>query len=207
MYHDDHAHMVAPGEQTMERRVLVRLPDPTRMQVKAKVSEEKIALVEPGVEASIALEAFPHAQLRGEVVRVSEFPEPESWHGASVKQYQTIVRVDDPLAGMRPGLTADVKLSLQRLDDQLQVPCQAVFRRGEQDYCISAEGGQWEARPVTLGPTNGKTVVIRSGLAEGEPVVLCAAAHRDDVELPREDGPKAGSSPSCDGLANAETSP
>ncbi len=184
LYHNDHAHLVAPGELTMERRVLVRLPDPRHMQVKALVTEDKIAAVQPGVKATIELEAFPHVLLDGEVVRVNEYPEPDSFMGSAVKKYQTIVRVNKPLPGMRPGLTAEVTFALAHLGDVIQVPRQAVFKHGEQDYCICVSNDRWEARPVTLGPSNGKTVVVRSGLEQGESVVLCPEAYRDKVELP-----------------------
>lgn len=184
LYHNDHAHLVAPGELTMERRVLVRLPDPRHMQVKALVTEDKIAIVQPGVKATIELEAFPHVLLDGEVVRVNEYPEPDSFMASAVKKYQTIVRVNNPLPGMRPGLTAEVTFSLHQLGDVIQLPRQAVFKHGDADYCICVSGERWEARPIVLGPSNGKTVVVRSGLAQGESVILCPEAYRDKVELP-----------------------
>jgi multidrug efflux pump subunit AcrA (membrane-fusion protein) len=184
LHHDDHSHMVAPGELTMERRVLVRLPDPRHMQVKAFVTEDKIAAVQPGVRATVELEAFPHIRLKGQVIRVNEYPEPDSFMGTAIQKYQTIVRIDDPIPGMRPGLTAQVSFSIQQFAEEIQVPCQAVFKHADQNYCICVEGDEWEVRPVTLGPTNGKMVVIREGLEEGQRVVLCAAAHRGEVGTP-----------------------
>ncbi len=204
LYHNDHAHLVAPGELTMERRVLVRLPDPRHMQVKALVTEDKIAAVQPGVKATIELEAFPHVLLDGEVVRVNEYPEPDSFMASAVKKYETIVRVNTPLPGMRPGLSAEVTFSLAQLGDAIQVPRQAVFKHGDQDYCLCVSGDQWEARPVTLGPSNGKTVVVRAGLAAGESVALCPEAYRDKVRLPPL-GPGTGPQESASGPRLAHT--
>lgn len=193
LYHNNHAHLVAPGELTMERRVLVRLPDPRHLQVKALVTEDKIAAVQPGVKATIELEAFPHVLLDGEVIRVHEYPEPDSFMASAVKKYQTIVRVNNPLPRLRPGLTAKVTFSLAQLDEVIQLPRQAVFKHGEQHYCICVSQGHWETRPISLGPSNGKTVVVRSGVAEGESVVLCPEAYRDKVHLPE---PTPGGRPS-----------
>jgi len=184
LHHNGHSHMIEPGESTFQNRVLVRLPDYRHMQVKARIEEDKIALVRTGLPVTIVLEAFPEVELPGEVVRINTYPEPESWHGSGIKEYETLVRVDSPLEGLRPGLSADVRIRVERLEDQLQVPCQAVFRHGERTYCIAAEGGGWEAREVTLGSTNGKAVVIAGGLEEGQSVVLNAASHRDRVALP-----------------------
>jgi len=184
LHHNDHSHMIEPGESTFQNRVLVRLPDYRHMQVKAKIEEDKIAMVRAGLPVTITLEAFPEVELPGEVVRISAYPEPDSWHGSGIKTYESTVRIDSPLKGLRPGLTADLRIRVERLEDQLQVPCQAVFRHGDRTYCIAADEGGCEAREVTLGSTNGKVVVIASGLEEGQSVVLNAASYRGQVALP-----------------------
>ena len=184
MFHNDHSHMVEPGETTHERRVLVRLPDYRRMQVQAKVAEEKIAFVKPGLPVTIKLEAFPEAKLRGKVVTVNEYPDMEDWHGPDVKQYKTTVAIETPVEGMRPGMTAEVTIHVERRERQLQVPFQAVLRHGKKPYCISLEGGRFLAQEVSLGPTNGVTTVIRGGLQEGQKVVLTPGFYRDKVDLP-----------------------
>ena len=184
MFHNDHTHMVEPGETTHERRVLVRLPDYRRMQVQAKIAEEKIAFVKPGLPVTIKLEAFPEVELRGKVVTVNEYPDMEDWHGPDVKQYKTAVAIDTPLEGMRPGMTAELRIHVQRLERQLQVPSQAVLRHGRKPYCISFDRGRFAAHEVSLGPTNGITTVIRAGLREGQRAVLTPGSYRDKVDLP-----------------------
>lgn len=184
MDHSTHWHMIAPGEETMERRVLARLPDPKHMQVEAKIEEDKIGLVRPGLAAIVELEAFPGKELRGEVARISEFPDPDEFLGSAIKKYETTIRIHEPLPGMRPGLTARVRVLLHRQDEQLQVPCQAVFKHGEKDFAILVNGGRWTAQEVAVGPNNGRNVIVHGGLSEGQEVLLGAAAHRDDVALP-----------------------
>jgi len=184
LFHYGHAHMIEPGELTLERRVLVRLPDFRHMQIVAKIDEDKIALVQPGQPATIHLEAFPDTVVRGTVAKINEFPEPETWLGSSVKQYKAIIRVQDLPRGSRPGMTAELTIHLQHLKNRLQVPCPAVFRHGDRDFCITYDGGRWKAREVSLGPNNGTNYVLRDGLNEGEQVVLGAAAHKAKVELP-----------------------
>lgn len=195
LFHHDHSHMVEPGEMVHERRVLVRLPDYRRMQVEAKIAEERIAFVKPGLPATIRLEAFPEAELRGKVVTVNEYPDMEDWRGPDVKQYKTAVAIDTPLEGMRPGMTAELRIHVQRLDRQLQVPCQAVLRHGGKPYCISFDRGRFGAHEVSLGPSNGITTVIRAGLREGQNVVLTPGSYRDEVDLPELPGAKAGVPP------------
>lgn len=176
--------IIAAGEQVRERQVLIRLPDPKKMQVVAKINEAKIAQVAVGMPAAVRLDAFPELELHGAVEKVSEFPVPTSWMGSSVKEYETMVRIQESPPGLRPGLTAEVRICVEQTPDVLQLPVQAIFEHGDKSYCVTADGGRWFAREVTIGSTNDKTVVVRGGVSEGEEVVLNAVAYREKVALP-----------------------
>lgn len=192
LFHNDHAHMVQPGELTMESRVLVRLPDFRKMQVAALVEEEKIALVRPGMAATVRLQAFPEVVLRGRVTKIDEYPVAEDWLRSAIKRYRTIIAIESAPPGTRPGMTAEARLHLHRLENPLQVPCPAVIRHGEKSYCILVKDGEFEAREVVLGPSNGVNFVVREGLREGDQVALAAAAHRDKIQLPKLKQPAPG---------------
>lgn len=184
LYHQGHSHMVEPGELTLEKRALVRLPDPHQMQIKALINEDRIAQVRQGASVTICLDAFPEQELRGKVLKVNEYPNPDNWFGPGVKQYEAIVSLDPSPLPLRPGLTADLKVCVTRLEDQLQVPCHAILEHGDKTYCISTDGYRMIAQEVVTGPSNGKFIVIKSGLEEGQEVVLGAATYRDKVALP-----------------------
>ncbi|MCD4726835.1 MAG: efflux RND transporter periplasmic adaptor subunit [Pirellulales bacterium] len=175
--------IIEAGEQARERQALIRLPDPKRMQVVAKINESKITLVKRGMPATVRLDAFPELELHGTVEKVDEFPVPTSFFGSSVKEYETTVRINESPPGLRPGLTAEVRIRAEYLPDVLLVPVQAVFEQDEKFYCVTGEGNRWYAREVTIGATNDKAVVVQGGLFEGEEVVLNAAAYREKVDL------------------------
>lgn len=180
--------MIDAGETVRERQVIIRLPDPKRMQVAAKVNEAKVALVAVGMPATVRLDAFPDMELKGTVEKVNEFPLPTSMFGSNVKEYETIVRIHEPKSGLppglRPGLTAEVHILVERRPGVLQVPVQAIFEHGGKCYCVTGEDGKWSATEVEIGSSNDKFVVISSGLEEGRQIVLNAAAFRDEVDLP-----------------------
>lgn len=176
--------IIEPGAQIRERQVLIRLPNPSRMQVVAKINESKITLVDRGMPSSIRLDAFPDIELYGTVDKVNEFPVPNSFFGSSVKEYETVVQIGDSPPGLRPGLTAEVRICVEHLADVLTLPVQAVFEHGNKYYCVTRDGERWAARLIELGSTNDKLVVIRQGLGEGEQVVLNVAAYRNKVDLP-----------------------
>jgi multidrug efflux pump subunit AcrA (membrane-fusion protein) len=184
LHHEGHSHMVMAGEETIQNRVLIRLPDPSRMQVRVKLREDTVAMIRAGMSARMRFEAFPDVELAGAVIKVNEYPEAPQWFAPSIKEYAAVIGIDTPMAGMRPGLTADLKICVDQLPDAIQISSQAILARGKRNYCIVYDGHGFEARLVTLGPTNGRAVVIEDGLQEGERVVLRPGNYVDRVELP-----------------------
>jgi len=190
--------VIEPGTMIRENQVIIRLPDPTRMQVKAKINEARIALVKAGMKATIQLDAFPDVELIGEVEEVSDYAAPTSWFRGDVKEYETIIKILDspasPLEGSNPsqskaaqvktGMTAQLKIRAEYLPDVVQVPVQAIIEHGEEHYCAFYDEKGFRAHKVTIGSTNDKFVVIEAGLVAGQEVVLNAAAYREKLGLP-----------------------
>ena len=174
--------VIEEGTPIRERQVIIRLPDPKRMQVKARVNEARVKLVRKGMTATIRLDAFPDTELQGAVEEVKEYPAP-SWF-SNIKEYETFIKILDPSIDLRPGYTAEVKIRVEQLTDVLQVPVQAIIEHGEKHYCVVRDGKRFKAREVVIGSTNDKFVIIESGLEEGAEVVRNAAVYRREVGLP-----------------------
>jgi multidrug resistance efflux pump len=176
--------IIEAGSTVRERQEIVRLPDHTKMQVRAKVNEANVAMVMVGMPATVRLDAMPDRTFRAEVARVSEYPAPTNRFTSSVKEYETLVRVLDPPPGCRPGLTAEVKIHIEQLSDVVQVPVQAVIEQAGQHFVVVRDGDGLRVQEVKLGSTNDKFVVVREGLAEEQEVVLNSGAVRSRVSLP-----------------------
>jgi multidrug efflux pump subunit AcrA (membrane-fusion protein) len=178
--------LIKEGKKVFERQILLRLPDPTQMQVKGLVNEANIRLVKVGQTATIRLEAFPNQVFGGIVRVVNDYPEPGNWMGGSMsKEYMTTISILDSPDGIKPGLTAEARITVNEIHDALVLPVQAVFEYGSKTYAITYEDGKWEKIEIKTGASNDKEVVILEGFKEGDSVVLGAWAHRDKIDLPK----------------------
>ena len=173
------------GRVVRERQLLVMLPDPKRMQVRARINESRVDLVQVGMKTRVHIDAMPGVELAGTVKRVSEYPLPTSSYNAHVKEYATYLEIEKPVVGLRPGMTAEVTIEVEKAPDAVQAPVQAIVERDGRHFCLltSAEG-EMEAREVLIGSTNDKHVVIREGLDSSDKVVLTPQAFIDEVPLP-----------------------
>ncbi len=176
--------VIEEGSVIRERQAIIRLPDRSQMQVVAKINEAKISMVKIGMKARIRPDAFPDLELDGIVEEVSEYPAATGWFGSAVKEYETTIKILDPPDDLRSGYNAEVRIRVEQLRDALQVPVQAIIEHGKKFYCVLPDGKGVKKREITMATTNDKTVVITSGLEEGERVVLNAAAYRDEIDLP-----------------------
>ncbi len=176
--------IVEPGATVRERQAIIRLPDYSSMQIHCLINESRVSLVDVGMPATITLDAFEGVELKGSVIKVNEYPEPISRFGPQVKRYAAIVQIDSPPRMIKPGLTANVAIHVDRREDVLLVPVQAVFPHGTDYFCIVLEDGKLQPRKVKVGPNNARFVVIEEGLRENVFVSLSPRRLLDQVEMP-----------------------
>ncbi|MEO1530157.1 MAG: HlyD family efflux transporter periplasmic adaptor subunit [Planctomycetota bacterium] len=165
--------LIDEGLAVRERQVIINLPDPSKMRVIAKVHESRIGHVRPGMQAELMLDAMPEKELVGRVTEVSEYPLPAvSVYMDHVKEYEVAIEIDSPPEGLRPGMTAEVRVLVQEIDNAMQLPIEAVTERDGKFFCgIPGETGI-ETRELQVGAANETDVIILDGLSTDEEVVL-----------------------------------
>jgi HlyD family secretion protein len=165
---------LAVGQTVREGQKLMAIADLSRMVVSVRIPEAVITRVRVGQAALVRIDAFPGREFRGRVLQVSPRPLPRD-RAAAERTCSAQVALDEKPEGIVPGLSADVTLTTgKELDDVLAVPVQALLSptAAGQRLCVVRTSGGLEQREITLGQSNGKMTEVRSGLKEGEDVVL-----------------------------------
>jgi multidrug efflux pump subunit AcrA (membrane-fusion protein) len=144
-------------------------------------------LVYPGQKAKIRVEAFPDRVLEGHVKSVATVSSKLDWFSADVKTYQTMVAIDEEVDGLKPDMGAEVTIMLdEQVERGLTVPLQAIFgsvELGKKRKCfVRGAEGQPEEREIEVGLSNDKMAEVKSGLQEGDQVVLNPRALNDKLK-------------------------
>jgi multidrug efflux pump subunit AcrA (membrane-fusion protein) len=177
--------LIEEGKQVRENQTIIRLPNVSLLRVRAKVNENRIEKVRPGMKCTILIDAMRDLQLNGKVESVSEYPLPSvSRYTSHIKEYATEIVINNPPSGVRTGMTAKVTIKSEFVENTLQVPLTAVFRKEGKTFCITGdENGDMEIREIKLGSYNMNMAVVLGGLKVGERIVLNPDYFRPSLEL------------------------
>lgn len=175
--------VVEEGASVRERQTIIKLPDPTKMQVKADVNESRITLIRTGMPCKVAVSAV-EGDMLARVKRVNKYAEPGSWFSSSVKKYATFIDIIDPPETIRTGMTAEVRIFVEQIEDALQIPVHGIYEFKGHHFCLKKDGDKLETVEITIGATNESQVTIESGLDEGDRIVLNPRKHLDLMEFP-----------------------
>ncbi|OUT54350.1 MAG: efflux transporter periplasmic adaptor subunit [Rhodopirellula sp. TMED11] len=177
--------VVEAGANVRERQELIRLPDPSKMQVTCKINESRITLISEGMAVKINVDAIPGMVLKGRVSKVNRYAEPSSFFSSSTKEYAVTIAIIDPPETIRTGMTAGVQIFIDQRDNVLQVPITGLYEHGKDMYTLVQEGPEkFRTEKVTIGATNDTMATIEAGLAEGETIVLDLREHLNIMDLP-----------------------
>ncbi len=160
------------GAEVNERERIISIPDMSVMKVEIKVHEVWIDKVQPGQKAEITIAAFPDRAFTGEVLKKAPLADRQRWFNPDLKAYATDVRIDGTHEYLKTGMSAKVTILIDELGDVLIVPIQTVINQEGKKVCYVAAGKGTERREVETGAFNNDFVEIKSGLTEGEKVLL-----------------------------------
>src|SRR6185436_6537237 len=99
--------------------------DLREMQVNASVDEADIGKIAPSQQVSFQVDAYPGKTFAGRVRQVRLAPVVDQ----NVVSYVTVIDVPNPELQLKPGMTANVAITLARADDVLKVPNAALRYR------------------------------------------------------------------------------
>lgn len=185
---------IGVGQMVRNRQRLLTLPDLNRMQVKTQIHEAVLDQVKKGLPVSIKVDAFPNESYEGFVDHVAVVP---SDTAKNVKTYECIIKIPGVVKSLKPGMTAVAEINVDKLENVLGVPVQAVLQIEGDTWCYVDNGDGVEKRFVQLGRNNEKFVQILKGIDESDRVILNPLAiadlentndsERDDAEPPAKD--------------------
>lgn len=155
------------GEVVAANTPVVSLIAENAFEIEANVPEADTAKLITGMPAKVSLDAYGSTAAFEAVVDAIE---PAATVIEGVPTYKTTFRFTGAPEGLRPGMTADITITVARREGVLAVPQRMIIRRGKEAFVlVEREGASLEERKIETGLSGSDgTAEITAGLNEGE---------------------------------------
>jgi HlyD family secretion protein len=154
------------GEEARPGMPIMQVVDPAAMLVRLKVNQADVHMLQVGQPARITLDAYPELAFEGRVEQVTPVGA-TSMLTTRVRNFIAIVSIKGSHPKLLPDLSAAVDVELERTDNVIVVPRDAVVREGAAFSVRVMDGDRARTRAVTLGAMNDHQVIVASGLEPG----------------------------------------
>ena len=200
------------GKQCMQ------IADLSKMKVTVQVGEKDIAKIAVGQSANVTYPAFPDIVSQGTVAAIASVANADSSSGSGGSvTFNVDILIESPDARLKPGMTAEVSVVTEKLDDVVMVPTMALMTEDGENYYVNLatdnEGKKTRRVKITVVTQNdneavvGKTQVKRDDqgnevnagipvtkLRDGDTIVVDTGASMTA------DGDDSGSMPADEGM-------
>jgi HlyD family secretion protein len=168
--------------------VLLKMADLNLVQVKTLVDETDIGKIQPGLRATVTVDAYPNRPFDGVVLKI----EPQATIQQNVTMFPVQVHIQNREGLLKPGMNAEVEIHVGRRDSVLAIPNASL--RTQRDVGSAA---------LVLGLSMRD---VQDELAQSEPAPDQATASQGGGGIGTAPGKKAGATDTS-AKANAMTLP
>ncbi len=157
---------IQEGEEARPGMPIMQVVDPSAMLVRVKVNQADVHLLKAGQPARISLDAYPDLRFEGRVEHVAPVGT-TSMLTNRVRNFVATVSIKGSHPKLLPDLSAAVDVELERNNNVIVVPRDAVARENDTFTVRVLDGGSTRSHTVTLGAMNDHEVIVASGLEPG----------------------------------------
>ena len=160
--------LVEVGEIIGPGLPLFAISDISTVKVIASIPEMDLQQVKTGSDARVYISSID-STLTGRVIEIGSVSEP------TTRSFNAKILLKNPGWKIRPGMTAEIKITTGRKAEIIAVPGEAVLRELDNSayvFVVDQTKKQAMKRKVSLGQMAGNNIEITSGITPGETIVV-----------------------------------
>jgi HlyD family secretion protein len=115
---------------------LIKMADLNKVRVRALVTEADIGTIQPNMGATVTVDAYPDRPFRGAVEKI----EPQAVVQQSVTMFPVLITISNVEGLLKPGMNGEVSILIDRRDNVVAVPNDAIRNVREAATAATALG-------------------------------------------------------------------
>lgn len=156
------------GELMQPGSVIARITRLDALYVKAQIDEVDLSRLRVGQRAEVQFDTQPGVVYEATLFEISPAVSIEKLKSRNVT---VKLRLAQPPPFLRPGMSADVEIIVDILNDVLMVPAQTVMSKDKERFVYVLEHDKILRRVIETGRSNWDHTEVLKGLNEGDVVV------------------------------------
>ena len=157
--------MVMGEGDTSGGKQCMQIADLSKMKVTVQVGEKDIAKIAVGQSANVTYPAFPDIVSQGTVTAIASVANSDAANGGSGSvTFNVDILIEAPDSRLKPGMTAEVSVVTEQLDDVVMVPTMALMTEDGEHYYVNLatddEGKETRRVKVTVVTQNDNDAVV-----------------------------------------------
>ena len=182
--------VVTAGVQaTVDGKPLLTVADLSTLIVKSELNQIDVARVALGQPVKLSLDALPGKSFTATLTKIAPAAVKAETRDAEVFPVEATVAAADVAsadgAGIKSGMTADVRILVETRPAVLLVPIEAVVKEEGKSHVnrvsLVADGKKKSDKvEITVGKSNDREMEVLSGLKEGDEVVVDPGSAKDN---------------------------
>lgn len=157
--------MIMGESDTSGGKQCMQIADLSKMKVTVQVGEKDIAKIAVGQSANVTYPAFPDIVSQGTVTAIASVANSDAANGGGGSvTFNVDILIEAPDARLKPGMTAEVSVVTERLDDVVMVPTMALITEDGEHYYVNVatddEGKQTHRVKVAVVTQNDNEAVV-----------------------------------------------
>jgi RND family efflux transporter MFP subunit len=164
-YADTGALIQAGTSSDTQSLPIVKLSQSDLLRLRLPVPEDAVEFIHEGAIVTVNVDAV-HRAFQGKVVRFTRNV------NLATRTMETEIDVKNDDLSLTPGMYANTTIELERHDNVLTIPVQALIRNGNQTSVLVVDANhRVESRNIVTGLQGSNLVEVKSGLANGDLVI------------------------------------
>lgn len=156
--------MIMGESDTSGGKQCMQIADLSKMKVTVQVGEKDIAKIAVGQSANVTYPAFPDIVSQGTVTAIASVANSDSNSGGGSVTFNVDILIEAPDSRLKPGMTAEVSVVTEKLDDVVMVPTMALMTEDGEHYYVNlatdSEGKKTRRAKVTVVTQNDNEAVV-----------------------------------------------
>ena len=162
-----------PGDRAWPGTTLAELPDADSLRITAHVDETergRLAIKQP---VTVHLDALPDRQFTGTIEEISTIAVEDFSSGwPPPRNFDVRILLDQSDPRLKPGMTAQITVVVDRVPNALAVPVQASFQKEGETLAYVWDGTKFRPQVIEVSRRSGDRILVDKGLQPGDRVAL-----------------------------------